>query len=298
MNKITIGSDPEFIIIDPSNEWVAAGNFIDSLKMVRCPDYTGRTISCENTCTANNPFCYTKDLSSGYRHTVSPQIGQDCGLGELRPLPGETPMEHLNNIQKLFNQINLPDGYKAYAGTIFSGMAMGGHIHIGAFKINTNDKLYETNYEIYVRLCERNRGLSNYLSYFCGIPLRKIEDKKDLKFRGLEPGVFGYYGSYDSKPYGLEWRMPASWLCDKKITLSALSLSYVCAQEFVKNPKYMAITNSAYKALVGGDISNIISSIEKMEYYKYYSKEIEPLLQMIANKETWDVHQNILEEWC
>jgi len=116
------------------------------------------------------------------------------------------------------------------AGTIQARFQLGGHIHIG------------------LRGIDRGK-LSNYISYYCGIPLRKIEKSEDILHRGMIVDNYGYFGRYYDKSYGIEWRMPASWLCSKEITTSALCLSYVAVREYEVNPEDIIILHSNTKIL-------------------------------------------------
>ncbi len=266
-NIITIGSDPEFVVTK-NGEQIRADEIFRPLRDERCTKVDRETI-CGRRCTIPNLFC---------GHGAETPIGQDCGLGELRPQYGNVPLEHKENIKDLFKNIDIPQNYHLYGGTKYEDNLLGGHIHIG---VNVSSP----------------QQLADYLSFFCGIPLKKIERPNDLKIRGRKYGEYGYFGGYDTKPYGMEFRMPASWLCSQEITMAALSLAYVCAQEYKKHPTKLIISHSAYLALLDGNINHIITGIEKMEYYPLYHSEIEPLFQMVVNGIHWDVDRDLLEEW-
>ena len=68
------------------------------------------------------------------------------------------------------------------------------------------------------------------MSYFAGILLKRLEDVHDIEER--ERRDVGFFNDWKVKDYGLEWRMPASWLIDPEICIGALSLAYVVAYEF------------------------------------------------------------------
>ena len=281
--NVTVGSDPEFVIVDSNNNMVPAYTIFDPLRSKYCTS-TNKMHDCNSRCTLPNIYC---------GHGMSPEIGQDCGAGELRPRAADNPLQHRDNIQDLFKQMEIPDGYKLYAGTRQNRMSLGGHIHIGFRDVDVKPfNVMES-----LIFIDQNKGLANYLSYYCGIPLKKIERKSDLKIRGLRPYRYGFYGGFDNKSYGVEWRMPSSFLLSIPITTAALCLSYVCAQEYLKNPRYMALSVNAYLKLVQGDVSHIIQAVEKMDYYRMYHSEIEPLFQMINNNKKWNTKQNLLEEW-
>lgn len=266
----TIGSDPEYVMVNNLDSVIQPYDIFNRRRLIEC----GKSQICDRTdmCTVSNHYCY--------HNNQSPQIGTDGFLGELRPLPGNTPSEHLSNIRELVHLLDLPEGYETYGGTRQYGMSIGGHIHIG-MNIQDSDK----------------HVLSNYLSYYAGIPLRKIEILDDLTYRGLRENGFGKYGSYDIKPYGIEWRMPASWLINPEIALFSLSLAYVVANEFAINPENKSFLFTKHRGLIHGDVSEIINKIEKMDIYPLYRKEIEPLFQMIVNRETWNPYVSFLDQW-
>ncbi len=267
--NIIIGSDPEFAIIDNYGKKIDAYYLFDPIKFEVCKH--SRNTSCSNPCTIPNLYC-------GHNR-LSPEIGADCGFGELRPVQANNPLEHRDNIEHLIKVMQIPDGYKLLAGTHYGGSALGGHIHFGM--------PYES-----------RGGLSHYLSYYCGIPLKKIEISDDLRKRGMTEGCYGYFGTYHEKSYGIEWRMPASWLVSREITTAALCLAYVVANQYtIQNDHRDNITHSDYLGLLTGDISHIIADIEKMDIYNLYYKEIEPIFQLIINNLHWDVKQDFRDRW-
>lgn len=282
--KITIGSDPEFVIYDTRNHQTIPGYefFNNKYRMVCSNVLPGGYCSNTRQCTVHNNFC----AHGGF----SPVIGCDGHLGELRPPASELPLEHVNTIQELFKELKpLLDNHMIIkAGTILSNtqgysMAMGGHIHIGMPGLKGNLK----------------GKLSKYLSYYCGIPLKKIEEPSDVQHRGWEVGGYGYFGNYDFKNYGIEWRMPASWLLSKEIAKMALCLAYTVAQDFTvaKNTTIKCDANIYRRLITTDDITPILEKIQGMEYYPIYRNEIDPLIDMIKNNETWDTGGNVLEKW-
>lgn len=256
--RITIGSDPEFIILD--------GDRAVDANM------------------AMEEYC------GGDRFT---EIGSDGILGEFRPKYGNTPLEHRDNLKSLIKKIPeiLPSKWICRGGTRVDNCSLGGHIHIGNSLI--------------ADYSNRCLLISNYLSYFCGILLRKIEHEHDIVYRGLEEDNYGYFGSYEEKSYGIEWRMPASWLVSEEIATSALCLAHVVANEFITTEDLPDIINPIdneedrlyYIKFLREDSLNIIKDIEKMKEYPLYKKEIEGLLQMIVNGEEWKDEENILDTW-
>ena len=94
---LTIGSDPEFGLLDENGHQVLAYNVVPN--------------------------------------STSAPIGVDghSDIGELRPGYGHTPREHLHNIADLMRRLGemVPLEYKIVAGSMVAGDAIGGHIHFG-----------------------------------------------------------------------------------------------------------------------------------------------------------------------
>ncbi len=266
---ITIGSDPEFAVIEDGKRKDAYQLFNDKRYEI-CQH--NRRLQCPNPCKIPNLYCGHNGLSA--------EIGSDCGFGEFRPVAGNTPLEHRDNLEHLIKVMDIPDGLKLLGGTHYDGGGLGGHIHIGMPNFDSIEML------------------SNFLSYYCGIPLKKIESPSDLRRRGLFMGNYGYFGNYHSKSYGIEWRMPASWLVSKEIATASLCLAYVVASQYnIQTDHKNSITHVEYLRLINEDISPIIADIEKMDIYKLYYEEIEPIFQLITNKEYWDVSHDFRERW-
>ena len=273
IKDITIGSDPEYVFETRTGKFMESYEILRPVQMAMC----GKVRRICEYCNSNSLFCGHGGNSA--------QIGYDGALGELRPNPGKTPIEHVENIQKLIDAIDfLPDHIVMKGGTVHQTHSIGGHIHIGMPQINGQ----------YLEITD-NHNFAMYMSHYCGIPLRKIEIYKDLMYRGLGRMGFGKFGGYDVKSYGIEWRMPASWLVSKEIATAALCLAYVVAQNY--DPPYYTMKTVQYRGYLKTKIPYIIKAIEEMEGYEIYAKEIEPLFRMIINKEVWDPNLNIKDTW-
>lgn len=274
IRDITIGSDPEFVFMK-QGDVIESYSIISPRRMVLCP----KAIPDCDVCGRCTEFCRKKHMS--------PEIGIDGMLGELRPQPGKNPIEHVNTIHNLIHKLDyLPSDIEIKAGSIQKGYAIGGHIHIGTPILR--GKIYgdEEHYIVY--------HLARFLSHYCGIPLRKIEHPADIKKRGLGYG-FGAFGACDSKPYGIEWRMPASWLVSKEIATAALCLAYVVAENY--DPEYLPMKMQQYRLTIKYKIPYIIRDIESMEGYDEYKREIDVLLDMIERQELWDTNVNVRDTW-
>jgi hypothetical protein len=294
-SKILIGSDPEFIITDSHNHMVSAAEFFAGCKDCdpcrecgkerdknRCNDCDGD--DCNDCSTCRDDVGHCQVCNDCNYPLMNSEVGTDGydEVGELRPEESEDPLEHHATIAGLIHSIKLPSGYKLLAGTIQKENPIGGHIHIGHDEI------------------QHPHILANYLSYYCGIPLKRIERGIDLRHRGMDENSYGYFGQYDSKDYGIEFRMPASWLVNSVVAKAALCLTHVVAYEFIEvgDEEEIELSESDYVSVVRGDnINNIIQKIRGMSEFNEYSSEIEPLLVMIENKHVWNVDSNLQEVW-
>jgi len=273
--KITIGSDPEFTIFNTSAHVVVpAYDFFRNAYNRICKDMVMCDWRISKLCRIHNNFCPHYGRSAA--------IGCDGILGELRPKESRSPLIHTDNIQELLKELKplLGDNHIIKAGTV-DPHPMGGHIHIGIPKLTSREE----------------ELLSKYLSYYAGIPLKKIEKISDIKKRGWSRG-YGYFGNHGYKYYGIEWRMPASWLFSKEITKAALCLAYTVAQHFiVAKETDIYCSPDEYHRLITGNITPIINKIKRMKYYKVYKTEIDPVFKLIKQKKTWDTNVNVMEKW-
>lgn len=251
------------------------------------------------------------------------EIGCDgqTALGELRPKFGNNPIEHFNEILKLMKEMNdllepeiicygeeLQIKAGAYQGDrSFEVFQLAGHIHLGFEKtvmLNT---------------------IGRYLSFFCGIPLTLITDtekmfyghtsERDMRHKEEQ---YGEYGGYREKPYGIEFRMPSSWLVSPQITIGALSLAYVIGYEFLTKEmaahdvwferfkethgihpdKYIEWYVHQNWILLQGEFKPIKLEIQQMKLYPKYKEYIDYILNMIDKKETWHSERDIMPLWA
>jgi hypothetical protein len=260
MVEINIGSDPEFIIINTKGDIISAAEFFAGCD------------GCEPCGKCKEPLEHSEISMDG--HNV---------VGELRPMYSINPLEHHTNINSLIHSIHLLKGYKLLAGTYPHQYKIGGHIHIGH-----NESQID------------NEHFANYLSYYCGIPLKRIENPNDVMYRGKYGDTYGHFGDYHDTDYGLEFRMPASWLVDSTIAKAALCLAKVVAYEYlnVNSSEDCSLSDDEYIELLdASNIDDILETIRDMEEFSKYANEINPLLTMIENHQLWDTSKNIQETW-
>lgn len=309
----TIGSDPEFVITDKQSNYIPANELFGNCSVCDPCEQCGKTRcignrsqcgacrNCTNVCD-NCSICDDCDSCReesfeycGYCEEecrndfdIYGEIGCDDNMdvGELRPCYATTPNEHHSNIKDLIFQIDIPKEYEIRAGAYVDGLSIGGHIHLGldVFECGETDL----------------NGISKYLSQHAGMLFRKIEIREDLKHRGFHESGYGKFGDYDEADWGIEWRMLPSWLVSSDIALSALSLAYVVGSEYEINPEVITrpdLPTQIRNFESTSSATRMINKVEKMTEYKKYSKELEPLFQMLINKEKWKTNVDIRDEW-
>lgn len=265
---------------------------------------------------------------------------EDIAIGELRPISTSEPLRHFEEIKLLIDSLfdmlssygvcghnsNMlsPDNlYQIKAGGFYKygyqNYSLGGHIHIG----------YPKRFLDYTYLEEKKKidnELGKYLSYFTGILLKRLESVYDIE--GRERRNIGFFNDWKEKDYGLEWRMPASWLIDPEICIGALCLTYVVAYEFwwlyfnngnklekdintineemfvervllpetVNSERYDLYVKSSYIDY-RTRIDYIIGTVAEMRLYDRYSKYIEHIFGMIIDNKKWNSDMNIFTSW-
>lgn len=309
---ITIGSDPEFIILDKHKELVPASEFFSRDTCNDCSpcDDCGIEKCVVKKCTKKECWdcdrCQSEVRECDYCNDCEQkinlcdtEIGTDAcdEVGELRPHYADNPIEHHNNIQHLIEQIDTDGGYILRGGTFVEDQSIGGHIHIGGFP----NPLLKYPDEGDGKYFKDMNYLSNYLSLYAGIPLRRIEHPRDLEYRGMYEDDYGFFGDMHNTDYGVEWRMPSSWLVDSEIALSALSIAYVVANEYKIHPEAIHIhlddDNFMQKLLQKKSVFSVIKKVEGMQLYRTYSHEIEPLFQLINGGKKWKDKHNFKDFW-
>jgi len=246
------------------------------------------------------------------------ELGCDgqSALGEMRPKFGNDPIEHFNEILKLMKKLSealeaeivcYEEDLSVKAGTIQGNYQLGGHIHIG----------YK---ELFEQPLGRVKLVATYLpemlSIYVGIPLTLIEKEDEATRRHTS---YGKVGASEGKDYGLEFRMPSSWLVSPEITIGALSLAYVVSEEYIsaliKGQKTEAVKyyfdnvdklvfsyetylkQGTLKEYMLLKTKNIYENIKTMRLYPEYAEYIDYIFDMIENNETWNSDGDILTEW-
>lgn len=258
---------------------------------------------------------------------------EDVAIGELRPVSASEPLKHFEEIKllidNLFDMLSSygvcgPDSlYQIKAGGFYKygyqSHSLGGHIHIG----------YPKRFLDYTYLEEKRKidnELGKYLSYFAGIPLKRLENVYDIEER--ERRDVGFFNDWKEKDYGLEWRMPASWLIDPEICIGTLSLAYIVAYEFwwlyfndgnrlernikaINNEMFVekvlppkVVNRERYDLYVKSSyidfrtrIDYIIGTVAEMKLYDKYARYIEYIFGMTIDNKKWNPDIDIFSIW-
>ena len=262
---------------------------------------------------------------------------EDMAIGELRPVSAPEPLKHFEEIKLLIDSLfdmlssygvcGSDSLYQIKAGGFYGygypygqqNYSLGGHIHIGHPRRFLDYTTLEDKKKI-------DNELGKYLSYFAGILLKRLESVYDIE--GREKRDVGFFNDWKEKDYGLEWRMPASWLIDPEICIGALCLAYVVAYEFwwlyfndgnklerdintindemfvekvlpptvVNRERYDSYIKSSYIDF-RTRIDYIIGSVAEMKLYDKYSKYIEYIFGMIIDNKKWNPDIDIFTSW-
>ena len=193
-DKLLIGSDPEYIFVGAKKK----------------------------------PIC-----TKLFRKLANGKIGCDGHnyTGEIRPMPEEQPLIHMENVHSLIKVIQRYSP-KALAGNYVTikedadgrmGEPLGGHIHFGHSKLK---KLFAGEYG----KGDEKRTIWQALSPIA-ITHLFIEDNVRAKKRR---GAYGSITDVRKQPHGFEYRTLGSWLCSPIVTAYSLVSSYAIIQTWLK----------------------------------------------------------------
>ena len=180
---VTIGCDPEFILVSNQRKIVEAG----------------RVFKREG------------------------QIGNDAGLGELRPDPSIDTPGLMRNIQSLIKRIPSITEHRPYGFTSIRGWMLGFHVHLGIPQ------------EVLSYASEKHhqfmRSLIYVMDFFVGVP-SVLADKSDA--RRLSLGPYGKGGDYRIKECTIEYRTPGGiHLSHPEYTRTLLETSHVVCKDII-----------------------------------------------------------------
>lgn len=255
---VTVGCDPEFLVIN---------------------QITGRVQSFHGT------------LNDEHGN-----IGSDHGgrVGELRPKFG-SPKEVTENLKFQIGWIKrtYPDIYMIAGGGMGFHESIGGHIHIGGVRLNSN-------YSSFTRMGARRRGVCELqldtmvpdhkliwaLDFYIGRRMKKVPGGK----RG--GGSYGKPSDIETKSHGFEYRTPPSWISDPVLAESTLVVAKAivelwqtkntCFDAFIQLGKNIARRRD-YNILIptaGSDVAYVRRNVEAFKRiifsktYKMDSREL------------------------
>lgn len=188
MRKVTIGCDPEFVVMD-------------------------------NNC-AIPAYLMTDDFA--HDAPLGSEIAQEMIVHELRPHYYHNTFKVLANIQKLLAEYikRFPNvrNYQFIAGHMIANTYYtGGHIHIGWQK-PTEDKVLNWDQE---------RELRNFIDKIirCGF-MTVINDKDNHMKR--KHAHYGRNNHSVFPRHGIEYKTPPSWLVNPTLTFIFLTLAKIC----------------------------------------------------------------------
>lgn len=266
MQKLTIGSDPEFNLSTPFE---------------------------------NKPICASSHIQDPDRKKPFGLDG-NSNLVELRPKPSTSPLVHASNIEKIFKDYLKSDLFKKINGFNFTtvclhdSFSVGGHIHFG------HDYLIENSFD---RKREKISSLVNNLDFLLSFPLMYIEPERSGNTRKKISG-YGHLRDYRPQNWGIEYRTPPSWISTKMITKAVLCLAYAIAREtldsdFDTNNEiegFALAYNSNFKKLIKPFLPEAEKIIKKLSLYKHYKIYIDYLLKCSKN-EKLILEKDIKEGW-
>ncbi|MDP9728925.1 putative amidoligase domain-containing protein [Alicyclobacillus tolerans] len=214
------------------------------------------------------------------------QDGRRLPLLELRPDPDQSPMGLYVNLRTTMleaaRRINRQDVAWRAGSMPFAGYSTGGHIHFSGFPFSS-------------RLV---RALDAYL----GLPLMAVENP--TRALGRRPR-YGFLGDVRHKSYGgFEYRTPASFIVDPKVTLAAFALAHLIAVHYIELPEIWLYDPQVQSHFYSHEINELhpyleqcMVAIRRLPAYRRYEEQIEPLFHMIEQQEIWDETVDVRDVW-
>ncbi len=227
--------------------------------------------------------------------------GPRSPVAELRPDPKHKPEDAVKEVESLlrFGFRTYPEARKTdwLAGSFPDGHPIGGHIHFGIPLTNSNTHILEA------------------LDRFFSPVIMMMENKEEAsQRRRTDYGKLSFdHRGFDTKPYGFEYRGPASWLVSKQITKSVFALAKVIGYEFLdkKSAEHMKILiqtvdvntqfKDAYKKCDKSYFKPLIPTIHRaiktMKMARIYEADLNYMFSMIYQDRDWDSNKNLLDRW-
>lgn len=227
-DDILIGADPEFFLVDK----ITGGN-----------------------------------ISAGHFFPHYGEVGNDCGLAELRPRPGFNEYEVTSNLNtlmvKAYSHLDTRTLYKdreidMVAASMLNGATAGFHIHFGLPQI-----LLKGTSEAH-RILQK---MVTVLDYYVGIPAILPEGSEDFQRRSKEYSRYGKPGDHRADELTLEYRVPGGHLLRHPLlTMGILGIGTVTMKDLLSRIK--ASSNGykdMYKIEEYKDMSNLYPRLPAQE---------------------------------
>jgi hypothetical protein len=264
MPTITIGCDPEFLVMQGENTNTNLNfNHVDENGHIGI-DHSGR-------------------------------------VGELRPKPG-TPYEVTMRIKNMFAWIK--ENHRGYSiicgGGADSphGQSIGGHIHVGGiYPIITKDGHPSWSRDGSRKLnpvVEVNKLILAF-DFFIGLRLKKVPGGQ----RPARNSAYGKPSAVDITSWGLEYRTPPSWLTDPQLTESSLAIMKRITEMWVVKPScFDAILLEAKRKRIArkSNYEMLIPESPASER-RYYQEQIANFKRIVFSKTYRMDSKNCLDFW-
>jgi hypothetical protein len=295
IEDITLGSDPEFVLVDPS------------------------TLS----------YKYAEQIAGFPR---SGYLGADGPLAEVRPPPSRTVSGAVENIRKILAKGHKSiRQYNWYAGATYRNplnpkertLHIGGHIHLGdPMVLPSRDKQ-----GIY-------RQVIRMLDELMAIPLVRIDGPKaHLRRNTVHTNGFGKYGTWgDTRPQvgRFEWRVPSGlWMAHPDFAAAVLGTAkaitetcyqmmaehrfdpnWVCARVDTKGflQEWSAMGSSQAAAIVNKADPKLVTAallkrtenkLKGMDNYTKYKDNIDEFVRLVklSAKDRSNINLDIKDTW-
>lgn len=201
-------------------------------------------------------------------------------IAEIRPQPATEPGEITASIKQILRSALMTNPelwhLKWRAGGYYKHYGIGGHIHVGF----------------------DNRQLSiakaaNSLDYFLAPFILLLEDKVEAIHRRQN---YGRLGEHHSKPYGIEYRVPASFIVSPQMSEQIFALTKVVIKQAYRRDFHIprisedekTLFNACDKAHFRECIAERWGVIEKMELFKKYAPTLNPFWKTVQSNQTWN----------
>ncbi|MBW7477814.1 hypothetical protein K0T92_24185 [Paenibacillus oenotherae] len=206
-------------------------------------------------------------------------------VAELRPEPAAMPHELANNIRRLLVQASahITDRSVRWAagGMPAAGFALGGHIHLSGVPLTGR--------------------LLRQLDSYAALLLALVETPAEHARRPR----FGTLGDCRLQPHGgFEYRTLPSWLVSPLAAKAAFALALLCARESdvliyrpMEDERMVEAYYSADLETLRECVEPLAASMKRTASYDELGRWIDPLLDAVRRRESWDTAADLRMKW-